>query len=161
MPFADMVRERTWSEQSPPTEGEHAVWPGLFNLAGEFFDLEGEPLRISSGDVSSRQAKKCVLRGALVALEGCGCGGAYGDCGPRWMSIDLVEKLKMAPPPLLVPSEVPTWIDVWKGGHTTVVFCHGTIEWVGLTCRKSGPTTDGWTSERVAPVSRRTSILRG
>lgn len=129
--FAEMVGEPTWSERPVPTEGAYAVRPGAFNLAGELFAPDGQVLRCTARDITPRQAKKLVLRGALVAHEGCGCGGGYSDCGPVWVTAASLEQLPSSAPPEFVDGQSPTWIDAWKGEDVTVVFTHGDVEWAG------------------------------
>lgn len=70
--------------------------------------------------------------GAEVAFEACGCGGG-GQCKPYWPEKAKIKALSRSSLPQMSPRPTaPTWIDVWAGDGTTVVFCHGDITWGSL-----------------------------
>lgn len=102
------------------------VRPGKFNLEGEFFDPAGKRLVMSESEIDPAQARERVAAGALIAIEGCGCGGTHG-CSPTWFSPDDVPT--DVPPRFVKGFGAPTWIDLWEGDATVVVFLHGDVEW--------------------------------
>lgn len=123
--FKDFLSEPTWSETDAPTN----IRPGTFNFSGEFFDLSGNVLSRSQADVTPKVAQALVDDGAVVAFEGCGCGGG-GGCAATWFTDDALDSVRGGPKPAYVKGYgSPTWIDVWTNDDTTVVYAHGDIEW--------------------------------
>jgi hypothetical protein len=128
--FADLAQQPTWSETDASRSGRHALRPGQFNAAGEFFDPAGVRLRLVVEDASEADAQTLVESGALVAAEECGCGGSYGDCAPEWVTPDQLRALRQGQAPRFTGRHgTPTWIDVWTNDHSTVVFAHGDVAW--------------------------------
>ncbi|WP_152999008.1 hypothetical protein [Curtobacterium oceanosedimentum] len=112
--------------------GRFAVRPGTFNLAGELFTPEGNRLSRLEEDIREEVAAVLVRDGAEVAFEACGCGGG-GQCKPYWPGKAKIKALSRSSLPQMSPRPTaPTWIDVWAGDGTTVVFCHGDITWGSL-----------------------------
>lgn len=128
--FADLVKEPTWSESQRTRTGRFAVRPGGVNGAGEFFDPSGLQLWLQAEETTVDEAQRLVDTGALVIAEGCGCGGWYAGCTPRWVTDEQLRALRGAPSPtLLGRGGTPTWIDVWSNERGTVVFAHGDVSW--------------------------------
>jgi hypothetical protein len=129
--FADLAKEPTWGEAERSRSGEHAVRPGMFNRGGEFFDPSGRLLVLKQQAVGPAEAVQRVSDGALVAFEGCGCGG-WAGCAPEWFTGDRLLRLRTGPGPRFVRGHgAPTWIDVWASGAGEVVFAHGEVDWAG------------------------------
>jgi len=127
--FAELLREPTWSDAKGRHSPEHAIRPGKYNSAGELFDPSGRPLLPAQEYVTPELAQELVAGGALVAHEGCGCGGWTG-CQPEWLSPEALARLRSAPVPELVGGHgVPTWIDVWSNDVAQVVYLHGDVPW--------------------------------
>jgi len=106
-----------------------AVRPGGFNLVGTFFDPDGHPVE-RVGELSPGEARAAVAAGALLAFEGCGCGGSASGCEPEWASAEACSSLARGGAPRLVKGYgSPTWIDLWTGGTRSVVFLHGDVRW--------------------------------
>ncbi len=121
--FAEIVAE-TRAEPRPKRE----VRPGSFNRAGEFFDPAGN-LLTKAGQLTPAQATSWVRRGALVAWEGCGCGG-WSGCKPTWVDEDELHSLATGAKPRFTKRHgSPTWIDLWEGASGPIVFAHGDVEW--------------------------------
>jgi hypothetical protein len=128
--FAELLNEPTWSEGAHPRTGEHAVRPGHFNRAGEFFDPEGRQLRLRHEDIEPEEARARVAAGAWVAFEACGCGGNAPGCSPEWFTGDRLERLPRSSGPERVRGySAPTWFDVWTNEAVEVVFAHGSLAW--------------------------------
>lgn len=126
--FKDILGEATWSERDDDPRGEHAIRPGAFNIAGEFFDQSGARLT-RTGEATPAEAQRLVADGAHIAFEGCGCGG-WNGCSPEWFTGDSLAELRAAPKPRFVKGYgSPTWIDVWEGDSGKVVFAHGDVKW--------------------------------
>jgi hypothetical protein len=89
--FAEIVDD-VRSEPSTPPSGRHAIRPGQLNKAGEFFDLAGRPLHLEGRVTAEDAAELIVNHAALVAYEGCGCGG-WSHCRPSWASPAQVTAL--------------------------------------------------------------------
>jgi len=127
--FAELLKQPTWSEGGARVSGEHAVRPGRYNSAGELFDPSGRPIRPRQECATPELAQELVNGGALVAHEGCGCGGWQG-CQPEWLTSDALTRLRWAQGPELIASHgVPTWIDVWSSDESVVVYLHGDVRW--------------------------------
>lgn len=120
--FAQMLAE----ERSKPVS-KPVIRRGHFNLEGQFFDPEGRLLEKVRSDITPKQAREAFDGGALVAFEGCGCGGQYGGCSPEWISADLLGDAKG--PRFVKGYGSPTWIDEWAGEDVSVVFLHGDVAW--------------------------------
>lgn len=116
--------------QEPLTQrtGRHAVRPGRFNLAGEFFDLDGNALTCIAEVLQPHEALAEVRAGAIVAFEACGCGGS-GSCAPDWPGPAARKRMVAAGEPAHVRGPAPTWIGLWSGSGSRVVFLHGEYEW--------------------------------
>jgi len=126
-----MSREKTFAEimaeaKSEP-KAERVVRPGGFNTDGEFFDLAGN-LLTRVGEVSPKQAQELVANGALLAFEGCGCGGSAG-CKAEWIESSVRDGLATMRPRFVKGYGSPTWIDFWQGEERSVVYAHGDVEW--------------------------------
>lgn len=105
------------------------VRPGAVNASGQFFDPAGA-LLTSQRSIDPAQAAALVADGALVAFEGCGCGGFGGGCQPEWADESARERLASAGSPRFVKGfGSPTWIDEWSSESSTVVFLHGDVKW--------------------------------
>lgn len=134
--FKDLLKQPTWSETEEATHGAHAIRPGKFNHAGEFFSPSGTRLEKQRSELTPAQAQRFVAEGALVAYEGCGCGGS-GGCTPSWANNEQLVQLRSGPKPRYVKGfGSPTWIDLWADGSSQVVFAHGDVEW--------GSIADSW-----------------
>lgn len=101
---------------------------GRFNLAGEFFDLDGNPLMCVVEELEAHEALAEVRSGAVVAFEACGCGGS-GSCAPDWPDLAARKRMARAGEPRRARGPTPTWIDLWSGVGGRVVFLHGEYEW--------------------------------
>ncbi|XGX79822.1 hypothetical protein LQK93_02639 [Terrabacter sp. BE26] len=127
--FAELLKQPTWSEAEPRVPGEYAVRPGKYNAAGELFDPSGAPIRPQQEYVTPELAQELVNGGALVAHEGCGCGGWQG-CQPVWLSVDALRRVRSGQAPELIGSHgTPTWIDVWSSDDGVIVYLHGDVRW--------------------------------
>lgn len=136
--FNDLLKQPTWSETEESHQGAHSIRPGKFNQAGEFFSPTGTRLKQERAELTPAQAQQLVADGALVAYEGCGCGGS-GGCTPTWASDQQLEQARIGSKPRYVKGfEAPTWIDLWTDDTTQVVFAHGDVEW--------GSIADSWTA---------------
>ncbi|PCN48129.1 hypothetical protein Csp2054_08195 [Curtobacterium sp. 'Ferrero'] len=121
--------DRSTASAVHASTGRSAVRPGTFNLAGELFTPAAARLALVDSDISGERAAALVRDGAEVAFEACGCGGG-GPCRPVWPEVAVVSFAAKASPPRISPRpSAPTWIDVWAGDGTTVVFCHGDVTW--------------------------------
>lgn len=120
--FSEIVDE----ERAKPDPRLRNVRPGHFNHDGEFFDPEGNLVMPVKSEITPNQARHHVEDGALVAFEGCGCGGMNG-CSPSWFRPD--ELPSGVRPRFVKGYGSPTWIDLWEGEASTVVFLHGDVEW--------------------------------
>ena len=128
--FAQLAKEKTWSETAVSHSGQFAVRPGARNQAGHFFDPNGVRLHLQTEDASPGEAQRQVRAGALVIAETCGCGGWFGDCTPAWLTNDQLKEIRTGPPPRLTGRhDAPTWIEVWTNEDRAVVFAHGDIAW--------------------------------
>ena len=127
--FAEIVDD-VRSEPSTPPSGRHAIRPGQLNKAGEFFDLAGRPLHLE-GRVTAEAAEKLIVNhAALVAYEGCGCGG-WSHCRPSWASPAQVTALAVTRD-LDVLLDSQEWIESYSGDAGKVVFLHGGDDWEDL-----------------------------
>jgi len=128
--FAELLKQPTWSEGDAQKSRKPAARPGGHNAAGELFDPSGRPLRLLHEDLTPDQAQEWVRSGALVAFEGCGCGG-WTRCQPEWLSTDALSQLRSAPAPEFGRGHrAPTWIDVWSSDQSQiVVYLHGDVRW--------------------------------
>jgi hypothetical protein len=126
--FAELLKQRTWSEAEPRESGEHAVRPGKYNHAGELFDPSGQLLVLQQEDISPQRAQELVRGGARVAHEVCGCGG-WAGCQPDWLSSDALSRVRSGSAPSLRGRGVPTWIDVWSSAAGHVIYLHGDVQW--------------------------------
>lgn len=132
--FKDLVQQPTWSEGAKSRTGANAVRPGGFNAAGEFFDPSGELLQLADEDVAPDIAQRLVDGGALVVMEECGCGGMSPGCRPRWLDASDLRRIRGGPEPVFTGAfRAPSWIDVWAGASTKVVYAHGSVSWRALT----------------------------
>lgn len=122
--FADIVAE-VRAEPIPARE----VRPGEHSAAGELFDPDGAVLS-RVGELSPGQARTYVRQGALLAWEGCGCGGWQG-CQPTWYDDAARRILAERAAPRFRPRRhgAPTWIDLWQGDGGPVVYAHGDVVW--------------------------------
>jgi hypothetical protein len=128
--FAELYNEPTWSESAAARRGRHAVRPGKFNAAGQFFDPFGGQLALLENELSVNAAQMLVEEGAMVAAEDCGCGGSYGNCAPQWLSDEQLRVLQGGPAPRFSDrGHAPAWIDVWSNDSHIVVFLHGNVLW--------------------------------
>ncbi|MFT4265044.1 MAG: hypothetical protein QM572_16795 [Nocardioides sp.] len=127
-------RDRTFAEIAAEAKAapkhERTVRPGGFNVNGELFDPSGHLLsRI--GEVSPKRAQELVADGALVAFEGCGCGGSVG-CETEWIEPGVLGILASSRPRFVKGHGSPTWIDLWEGDAGLALYAHGDVEWGGL-----------------------------
>lgn len=91
----------------------------------------GERLVRVCHDLPPGEARDLVAGGALLAFEGCGCGGGRG-CAPTWY--DEHERRRAA---ALLPRvrgrRAPSWIDLWTApDDSVVVYAHGEVLWADL-----------------------------
>jgi len=122
--FAEIVEE---VRATPPTPIQ--VRPGGVNAAGQLFDPSGSLLAARSV-IDPARAAALVSDGALVAFEGCGCGGFAGGCQPQWADAGSLARLRAAGNPRFVKGYgSPTWIDEWSSESGAVVFLHGDVKW--------------------------------
>lgn len=130
--FVELAAEPTWSQTAAARTGAHAVRPGAVNAAGEFFDPDGRGLTLVDGDLGPAQAQRAVDAGALVVAECCGCGGGSRGCTPVWLDARQVGSLRGGAPPVFTGRHrAPTWLELWTGPETDVVFTHGDVSWGG------------------------------
>ena len=79
------------------------------------------------------EARDLVAGGALLAFEGCGCGGGPG-CEPRWYDADERRRATTVLPRIRAKTH-PGWIDLWSpvdDAATHVVHVHGEVLWGDL-----------------------------
>ena len=128
--FAELLKQPTWSEGDGLRSRKPAVRPAGHNAAGEFFDPSGRALLLLHENVTPDLAHARVRSGALLAYEGCGCGG-WTRCQPDWLSSDALSRLHSASAPEFVKGHrAPTWIDVWSSDLSqVVVYLHGDVRW--------------------------------
>jgi len=120
--FSEIVSE----ERAKPVLFLTDVSSGEVNGEGKFFDPDGKLMTRVKSEITPKEARRYVNHGALVAYEGCGCGGG-GGCSPSWFTPD---QLPAGVKPRFVKGYgSPTWIDLWKSEASTVVFLHGDVEW--------------------------------
>lgn len=122
--FAEIVAEAL-AEERPV--GVPMVRPGSFNAEGEFFDPEGHLLN-RVGEVTPKEARAYVASGAMLAFEGCGCGG-WAGCQAEWIEEAVRAELGAMKPRFVKGYGSPTWIDLWRSEVGLVVFAHGDVEW--------------------------------
>lgn len=124
--FADVVAEV--KAQAAPARGV-VVRPGEHTPGGELLDPEGN-LVTCVGEISRGQARTLVRSGALLAWEGCGCGGWTG-CQPTWFDAEVRSALRERSTPRFKTKRhgAPTWIDLWQGDGGSVVYAHGDVVW--------------------------------
>jgi hypothetical protein len=133
--FKDLLSEPTWSETEASRQGQHAIRPGKFNQAGEFHSPDGKRLELTDDELTPGEAQRHISEHALLAYEGCGCGGV-AECAPVWATAKELAQLKSGPKPRLVKGHgAPTWVDLWTDGTRKVVFAHGDVDWGSLTER--------------------------
>jgi len=123
--FADVVREES-ARPAPLIDAERI--PGEFNESRQLFDLAGHELLRTKARVTVKDAVALIESGAQAASEGCGCGGWFG-CQPIWVPEDELRLLINSGKPRTLKGDCPTWIDVWTGEGSTLVFAHGDIAW--------------------------------
>lgn len=124
--FAEIVDDVRSQPVAPPS-GRHAIRPGQLNQAGEFFDLAGRPLQFEGRVTAGEAARLIINQAALVAYEGCGCGG-WSHCRPSWASSSQLSALADTKglDDLLDSQE---WIETYSGDAGQVVFLHGGDDW--------------------------------
>jgi hypothetical protein len=122
--LAEVVRDLA-AAPDRPRDGRRAIRPGTFNLDGEFFAPDGTPLECPGEYLCPDDALTELCNGALLAFEGCGCGGR-GGCAPDWLDSRQRRELGRAGRRLLTNG---CWIELWIGGRIRVVFAHGPIRW--------------------------------
>ncbi len=128
--FADLVKEPTWSQSESSRTGQHAPRPGRFNGADQFFDPSGSRLKLVAESITEEEAQRLLEDGAALVSEACGCGGNYGGCTPVWATEKQLHELRSGPPPRFADRHgAPTWLDVWAGDQSSVVFAHGDVSW--------------------------------
>ena len=120
--FAEIV-----AEAKALPKAASVVRTGGVNLAGDFFDTQGR-LVTHVGQITPKQAQEYVAQGALVAFEGCGCGGSAG-CAAEWFDSEIREELASKRPKFIKGYGSPTWIEIWQGDGPSVVYAHGDVEW--------------------------------
>lgn len=120
--FCEIVGE---ARARPPRPTRRIV-PGTINADGHLYGPGRDLLTRVKAQITPAQARSFVDAGALVAYEGCGCGGWYG-CAPSWF---VPDELPAGVRPRLVKGfGSPTWIDLWESDVSVVVFLHGDVEW--------------------------------
>ena len=119
-------REIVGEERSRPPVPRRPVVPGTFDLDGQLYGPSSDRLTKVRAEITPAQARSFVDAGALVAYEGCGCGGWHG-CVPSWFRPD--ELPAGVPPRFVKGLGSPTWIDRWESDVSVVVFLHGDVEW--------------------------------
>lgn len=122
--LAEVVRDLAAAPDRPRNR-RTAIRPGTFNLEGELFAPDGTPLVCSDEALCPGEALAELRNGALLAFEGCGCGGG-GGCAPDWLDPRQRRDLCLAGQPRLT---YDCWIELWTGGTHRVVFAHGPIRW--------------------------------
>jgi hypothetical protein len=123
--FADVVS----GEFERPVRSDHVERvPGEFNESRQLFDLDGYELTRTKAHVTAKEGLALIASGALAASEGCGCGGWVG-CQPVWLPQGELRILLSNGKPRMLKGDCPTWIDVWTGNGSTLVFAHGDIAW--------------------------------
>ncbi|MBD8059974.1 hypothetical protein IC607_13450 [Cellulomonas sp. JH27-2] len=131
-----MKRQKSFAETlaevkaMPPRARD--VRPGEYNADGDLFDPAGTLLTRAKASITTADARALVADGALLAAEGCGCGGSSG-CEIDWIADDDRAKLRDTSGPVLAGRRrTPTWIDLWEGAGSVVVFAHGDVRWGGM-----------------------------
>lgn len=127
--FADIAEEAKSRPASPA--GRNDARPGRFNAVNDLFDPAGNLLLRVAEKVSPAEALELVRAGALVAYEGCGCGG-YPGCQPEWPAANQRAALRLADEPSFPTSATPSWIDVWRGAGGPAIFVHGVVRWADV-----------------------------
>lgn len=101
---------------------------GTVNGVGQFFDPQGRLLAKDRAQLTPVEAAEHLQQGAVLAFEGCGCGGS-GKCEISWITVSDAKSLLGTKPKFVKGFGSPTWIDLWRGDGSTVVFAHGDVEW--------------------------------
>jgi hypothetical protein len=104
------------------------VRPGSVNGKGQLFDPHGRLLTKDHAQITPADAAEQIRQGALLAFEGCGCGGS-GACSISWIDAPMLRALRETKPTFVKGYGSPTWIDLWSGDGVAVVFAHGDVEW--------------------------------
>ncbi len=123
--FSEIVAE---VHAQPPRKP--AVYPGGHSPDGAFSDPAGHRLtRVSA--LSPNETQQLVLDGALLAWEGCGCGGFAGGCQPTWVEDGERIRIASSSTPRFTehPGVLSSWIDLWEHEETVVVYAHGSVVW--------------------------------
>lgn len=107
--------------------GREVVRTGGFNAAGDLLDPEGRLLEHVAEGLTLDEAHGFVVGGALVAYDGCGCGGG---CGLSWPDLADRKRLRADGPPR-IPTKpfMHPQIDLWRGEGGDVVFVMGDLDW--------------------------------
>ncbi len=125
-----MGREKTFAEilvEAKAAPKSRVVGLGGVNADGDFFDPSGN-LLVLVGEISPERAQELVAQGALLAFEGCGCGGSAG-CAAEWFQAPILHALASKKPRFVKGYGSPTWIDLWESDAGSVVYAHGDVEW--------------------------------
>lgn len=83
--------------------------------------------------IDPAEARELVAAGALLAFEGCGCGGGPG-CAPTWYDADERRRAAEVVPRVRAKRH-PGWIDLWSpvdDPGAQVVYVHGEVLWGDL-----------------------------
>lgn len=118
--FSEIVDE----ERAKPDPRLRQVRPGHVDVDGELVDPDGNLVVSVTAQITPKQARQLVDEGALVAFEEC---GGLGGCSPSWFAPEQVPA--GVRPRFVKGYGSPTWIDLWEGEESTVVFLHGDVEW--------------------------------
>ena len=131
-PTLSEIAQELRDAPTPKRDGPNAARPGAHNGAGEFFDPAGLLLVVSKDSIAPDEALELARAGALIAFEGCGCGGS-ASCPIAWFSPSEVKALVEAGTPSVAKRHASwSWIDVWTSGDSVVVFAHGNVRWADL-----------------------------
>lgn len=128
-----MKRQRSFAETVAEVRATPArprdVHPGGHNADGDLFDPAGTLLTRTRASITTADAKALVADGALLARESCGCGG-WAGCEIDWIADGARAALRYVSGPVLAGRRrTPTWIDLWEGAGSVVVFAHGDVRW--------------------------------
>lgn len=122
--LADMAATLTTWTRSP--EFRRSLRPGRVNADGVLADPNGTPYVRRRESISPEEARQYIARGALVAIDHCGCGGDF--CESEWLPQSRLPAIGWS---VIERSANPldSWIDYWEGeSGRIVVFLHGNYE---------------------------------
>lgn len=123
--FAEIVAE----VQAAPGSGAD----DLTDRTNTLRDPNGTVLERTLPDATPQLAARLVREGALLAFEGCGCGG-WAGCPLVWIDEAGRSRAAQATPRFGRHARRgwPSWIEVWEGSTATLVYVHGDVVWADV-----------------------------